>query len=151
MRKRTIIRDVRNALPDRAVELAGRLGEGLRHGGDAAGKWLHDVPQTAGHWLQGVPAGAGKWLQAGVAMGAARTGVRAVGTVARRHPVAVTAAAIGIGAALYAVVRHRRKAAERAALGSRSQRLRDALEADPHAGDVGEVGQVGERPMQGED
>ena len=145
MRKRTIIRDVRNALPDRAVELAGRFGEGLRHGGGSAGKWLHDAPESARAWLQGVPEGAGKWLQAGVAVGAARTGVRAVGTVARKHPIAVTAVAVGIGAALYAVVRHRRKAAERAALTGRSQRIREALDADPHASDIGD------RPVQGED
>src|SRR5690606_38575509 len=119
--------------------------EGLRHGGGSAGKWLHDAPESARAWLQGVPEGAGKWLQAGVAVGAARTGVRAVGTVARKHPIAVTAAAVGIGAALYAVVRHRRKAAERAALSGRSQRIREALDADPHASDIGD------RPVQGED
>lgn len=141
MRKRTLIRDVRNAIPDRALDLANRLGDGFRHGADGAGKWLHDVPGGASHWLQGAQAGAGKWLQAGVAMGAARTGVRAVGTVARRHPVALTAAAVGIGAALYAVARHRRKLAERDALQGRSQRIRDALDhdqRDPHAEDVGE-------------
>ena len=148
MRKRTIIRDVRNAIPDRAADLAGRIGEGFRHGSGSAGKWLHDMPESAGKWLQGVPEGAGKWLQAGVAVGAARTGARAVGSVARKHPVAVTAAAVGIGAALYAVIRHRRKAAERAALEGRSQRIREALDAgdiDPHASDVGD------RPVYGED
>lgn len=141
MRKRTIIRDVRNALPDKAIDLAGRLGDGFRHAvPDGAGKWLHDAPRSAGQWLQGVPDGAGKWLQAGVALGAARTGVRAAGVVARRHPVALTAAAVGIGAALYAVARHRRKAAEREAIEGRSQRIRDALDnaaIDPHAGDLG--------------
>ncbi|MGY1457975.1 MULTISPECIES: hypothetical protein [unclassified Luteimonas] len=141
MRKRTIIRDVRDALPDRAMDFAGRIGDGLRHAvPDGAGKWLHDAPRSAGQWLQGVPDGAGKWLQAGVALGAARTGARAAGKVARRHPVALTAAAVGIGAALYAVARHRRKAAERAAIEGRSQRIRDALDSshvDPHAGDLG--------------
>lgn len=148
MRKRSIIHDVRKAIPDRAADLAGRIGDGFRHGSDSAGRWLHEVPDSAGKWLQGVPEGAGKWLQAGVALGAARTGARAVGTVARRHPVAVTAAAVGIGAALYAVVRHRRKAAERAALEGRSQRLgasRGDADIDPHAADVGD------RPSYGED
>ncbi|GGJ95609.1 hypothetical protein [Luteimonas terricola] len=141
MRKRTIIRDVRDALPDKAMDFAGRVGDGLRHAvPDGAGKWLHDAPRSAGQWLQGVPDGAGKWLQAGVALGAARTGARAAGKVARRHPVALTAAAVGIGAALYAVARHRRKAAERRATEGRSQRIRDALDSvdvDPHAGDLG--------------
>ncbi|WP_133000111.1 hypothetical protein [Luteimonas arsenica] len=149
MRKRTIIRDVRNAIPDKAFDIAGRIGDGFRSAvPDNAGKWLHDAPSSAGKWLQGVPEGAGKWLQAGVAVGAARTGARAVGTVARKHPVAVTAAAVGIGAALYAVARHRRKAAERAALEGRSQRIREALDSsdiDPHATDIGS------RPSHGED
>ena len=139
MRKRNIIRDT---LPDRAMDFASRVGGGLRHAApDGAGKWLHDVSGEAGKWLQSVPHEAGKWLQAGVAVGAARTGVRAAGTVARRHPVAMTAAAIGIGAALYAVVRHRRKKAEQAAFDGRSQRIRDALDhadVDPHASDVGD-------------
>lgn len=141
MRKRTLIRDVRNTIPDRALDLAGRLGDGFRHGADGAGKWLQDVPGSAGDWLHGAQAGASKWLQAGMAMGAARTGVRAVGTVARRHPVALTAAAVGIGAALYAVSRHRRKLAERDAIEGRSSRIRKALdrqEQDPHASDVGD-------------
>lgn len=141
MRKRTMISDVRNAIPDRALDLASRLGDGFRHGTDGAGRWLHEVPGTAGHWLQGAQAGAGKWLQAGVAMGAAKTGARAVGTVARRHPVALTAAAVGIGVALYAVSRHRRKLAERDAIESRSRRIRQSrnrVEPDPHASDIGE-------------
>ena len=89
MRKRTIIRDVRNSLPDRAVDFAGRLGDGLRQAvPDGTGRWLHDAPHSAGQWLQGMRWGAGKWLQTGLALGAARTGARAAGTVARRHPVA---------------------------------------------------------------
>src|SRR5690606_24822632 len=66
MRKRTIIRDVRNAIPDKAFDIAGRIGDGFRNAvPDNAGKWLHDAPSSAGKWLQGVPEGAGKWLQAG--------------------------------------------------------------------------------------
>lgn len=134
MRKRSIIHNVRHAIPDGAAGLAGRVGESLRHGGDSAGKWLQEIPESAG-----------KWLQAGVAVGAARAGARAVGKVARRHPVAVTAAAVGIGAAIYAVVRHRRKAAERAAIEGRAQRVRSGREVDPHAEDIGDG------PSRGED
>lgn len=146
MRKRSSFRD---AIPDRARDLADRLGDGLRHAvPDGAGKWLHDAPRNAGHWLQGVPDGAGKWLQAGVALGAARTGARAAGTVARRHPVALTAAAVGIGAALYAVARHRRrKAAEQASLAQRSQRIRDALEGAEDA----QFDETGERNIRSAD
>lgn len=116
MRKRHHLRD---AFPDKAMDLAGRIGDGLRGA---------------------VPARAGNWLQAGVALGAARTGLRAAGQVARRHPVALTAAAIGVGAALYAVARHRRKLAEQAEMEGRSQRFKAALESadtDPYAADVG--------------
>ena len=52
MRKRTLIRDVRNAIPDRALDLASRLGDGFRNGADGAGRWFHDAPGSAGHWLQ---------------------------------------------------------------------------------------------------
>lgn len=139
MPRSKLLRDVRHALPGRASDLAGRIGDGVRHAPESAARWLHAVPDRAGGWLDDVQGSAGKWLQAGVAVGAARTGARAVGTVARRHPVAVTAAAVGIGVALYAVIRHRRKLAERDALANRSQRIRDALDqadVDPHASDI---------------
>lgn len=150
MRKRSTLR---GAIPDKARDFADRIGDGIRHAvPDGAGKWLHDAPRSAGHWLQGVPDGAGKWLQAGVALGAMRTGARAAGQVARRHPVALTAAAVGIGAALYAVARHRRKKAEQVKVmaGDRSQRIKDALEGeglDPHAGDLGMRPSLDEGPV----
>ena len=99
MRKRQQLRDT---LPDKAMELVGQLGDGLRNV---------------------VPAGAGKWLQTGAALGVARTGTRAVGHVVRRNPVAVAAAAAGIGLVLYAVRRHRRKAEAEAAIEGRSRRI----------------------------
>lgn len=136
MRKRLHLRD---DFSDKAMDFAHRLGDGLRQAPDGAGRWLHDVS-----------GGAGQWLRAGMALGAARTGARAAGTVARRHPVALAAAAIGIGAAVYAVARHRRKKAEQEAFGRRSQRMREAMErdtmqadasqatdAEPLAGDIG--------------
>lgn len=74
-----------------------------------SGKMMDLVGQV-GHGVRNtLPDGAGKWLQTGVALGAARTGSRAVGTLLRRNPVAVVAAAVGIGAAWYAVHRYRRK------------------------------------------
>lgn len=99
MRKRLQIRDT---FPDKAMELVGQLGDGIRNV---------------------VPAGAGKWLQTGAALGVARTGTRVVGSVVRRNPVAVAAAAAGIGLVLYAVRRHRRKAEAEAAIEGRSRRI----------------------------
>jgi hypothetical protein len=99
MRKRQHFRDT---LPDKAMELVGQLGDGLRNV---------------------VPAGAGKWLQTGAAIGVARTGTRVVGQVVRRNPVAVAAAAAGIGLVLYAVRRHRRKAEAEAAIEGKSRRI----------------------------
>ncbi|MBB1473296.1 MULTISPECIES: hypothetical protein [unclassified Luteimonas] len=99
MHKRHHLRDT---LPDKAMELVGQLGEGLRNV---------------------VPAGAGKWLQTGAAIGVARTGTRAVSHVVRRNPVAVAAAAAGIGLVLYAVRRHRRKAEAEAAIEGKSRRI----------------------------
>lgn len=146
MRKHTPIRD---ALPDKAVHLAHRLGDGLRHAPDGAGRWLSDVSGEAGKWLNGVPQGASQWLRAGVALGAARTGARAAGTVARRHPVALAAAAVGIGVALYAVSRHRRKKAEQAAFeGRRSQRLREAMERDASRRDAAQATEA--EPLAGD-
>jgi len=73
---------------DKVMDLVGQVGDSVRHT---------------------LPDGAGKWLQAGMALGAAKTGSRAVGGVLRRNPAVLAAAAVGIGAAWYAVHRYRRK------------------------------------------
>ena len=85
MRKRLQIRDT---FPDKAMELVGQLGDGIRNV---------------------VPAGAGKWLQTGAALGVARTGTRVVGGVVRRNPVAVAAAAAVVGAGVLAYVLYRKR------------------------------------------
>lgn len=90
-----------DSIQDRALQLAGQLGDGIRH----------------------VPGHAQKWFKAGVAVGAARTGGKAVIRSTRRHPVisataaaAVMAAAAGI--AVYAYRRRREAQANEAIEGS---------------------------------
>ncbi|WP_407353388.1 hypothetical protein [Luteimonas sp. R10] len=84
-----------DTLQGRALELAGQVGDGVRHV---------------------IPAGAGKWLQTGAVLGVARTGAKTAGHVVRRNPTLAVAAAIAVGAglALYAIRRRQRKANGRA-------------------------------------
>lgn len=82
-----------DSLQGRALQLAGQIGDGMRH----------------------VPDHAQKWFKAGVAVGAARTGGKAVIRSTRRHPaLAATAAATALAAAagLMVYAHRRRKAAE---------------------------------------
>src|SRR5690606_15896663 len=71
-----------------------------------SGKMMDLVGQVGDSVRHTLPDGAGKWLQAGMALGAAKTGSRAVGGVLRRNPAVLVAAAVGIGAAWYAVHRY---------------------------------------------
>lgn len=80
-----------DSLQDRALRVAERIGDGVRHA---------------------VPDDAAKWLQSGAMLGVARTGTRAAGRLVRRNPVAsttalVAAAAIGAGVAYYLLRRRR--------------------------------------------
>ncbi len=86
-------------ITDRALELAGQAGTGLRH---------------AGASLRGAGHGAEQWLKAGAALGAARTGAKVASTVVRRNPVAVAAAAavVGAGVLAYVIYRKRRERAQ---------------------------------------
>lgn len=82
-----------DSLQDRALQLAGQLGDGIRN----------------------VPDHAQKWFKAGVAVGAARAGGKAITRTTRRHPVlTATAAATALAAAagLLVYAHRRRKAAE---------------------------------------
>src|SRR5690606_36453521 len=74
-----------------------------------SGKMMDLVGQVGDSVRHTLPDGAGKWLQAGMALGAAKAGSRAAGRVLRRNPAVLVAAAVGIGAAWYAVHRYRRK------------------------------------------
>jgi hypothetical protein len=75
---------------DRALELIGEIGNGLR---------------------KAVPGKAMQWVETGAAIGAVRTGTRLATTFVRRNPVLATAAIAGAGLLWY-VARRRAKQAE---------------------------------------
>ena len=90
------------------------------------------LASQVGDSLKGViPTGAGKWMQAGAALGVARTGTRVAGTILRRNPAAVAAAAVGAGVLLYLARRQQKKAQARdGAIEGRSTRI-EAKRAAP--------------------
>jgi hypothetical protein len=73
--------------PERAMELASRVGDGIR---DA------------------VPDRAVKWVETGAALGALRSGTKVAGKFARRNPTLLIAAAAGAGLLWYAARRRAR-------------------------------------------
>ena len=75
-------------LPGRALELASRVGDGLR---DA------------------VPDRAVKWVETGAALGALKTGTRVATRVVRRNPVIAVAAVAGAGLLWYAARRRAKR------------------------------------------
>ena len=81
--------DKLQTLPDRALVLAGQVGDGFRHL---------------------VPDGAGKWLEAGAKLGALKSGTRIAGTFVRRHPAAMAATVAGAGLLWYLARRRARQA-----------------------------------------
>ena len=92
--------DITGSALERAMELAGHAGDSLKHGGSNAADWL----------------------KAGAAIGAMKTGGRAVGRVARRNPTATIAvAAVGLGLIGYAVYRKNKR--DNAALEARIEQL----------------------------
>lgn len=101
-----------DSLQDRALQLAGQIGDGIRN----------------------VPDHAQKWFKAGVAVGAARAGGKAVVRSTKRHPaIAATAAATALAAAagLLVYAHRRRKAAEaEGAIEGQARRI-DARRAGP--------------------
>jgi len=81
------------ALPERAIEAAGKWGGDLLELGSELG--------TRG----------GKWLEAGAKLGALRSGTKVATTLVRRHPVAAVATVAGAGLLWY-LARRKAKAAE---------------------------------------
>jgi len=90
--------------PERAMELASRVGDGIR---DA------------------VPGRAVKWVETGAALGALKSGTRVAGKFARRNPTLLVAAAAGAGLLWYAARRRARKqdGAGNAAIEGSSRRI----------------------------
>ena len=81
-------------ISDRALELAGQAGAGLR---------------SAGSGLRDAGIGAEQWIRTGAALGAAKAGFNVARGTVRRHPVAVAAAAAVVGAGVLAWVLYRKK------------------------------------------
>ena len=77
-------------LPERAMDLAGQVGSGLRGA---------------------VPAKAVQWVETGAALGALRVGTKVAGKFVRRNPVLVGAAVVGAGL-LWLAARQRSKRKE---------------------------------------
>ena len=88
-------------LPDRALELATQVGEGIK---------------------SRVPDRALKWVETGAAIGAARTGARIATKFVRRNPVIAVAAVAGAGLLWYAA-RRRAKQAEDGPIEGKSTRI----------------------------
>lgn len=74
-----------------------------------SGKVMDLAGQVGDNVRGALPDGAGKWLQTGAAIGVAKSGTRVFGSFVRRNPAVIVAAAVGAGAAWYAVHRYRRK------------------------------------------
>ncbi len=74
---------------DRALELIGEIGDGLR---------------------KAVPGKAMQWVETGAAIGAVRTGAKVASKFVRRNPVLATAAIAGAGLLWYAARRRARQA-----------------------------------------
>jgi len=87
-------------ISDRAIGLAGDVGDRLRHA----------IPEDMGQRLRGaLPSRAGGLLETGVALGAMRTGAKVAGGFARRHPAALAAAVAGAGLLWYAARRRKQR------------------------------------------
>ncbi|MEG3192936.1 hypothetical protein [Lysobacter sp. D1-1-M9] len=93
-------------LSDRALELAGKVGDNFQ---------------------QAMPS-AGQWLQTGVKLGALKSGARVAASVVRRNPAIVIATAAGAGLLWYAARRKARQA-ENGSIEGESQRV-DARRAN---------------------
>ncbi|MGQ4660746.1 hypothetical protein [Lysobacter sp. F6437] len=80
-----------DSYPDRALELADRVGDSIKHL---------------------VPSNAGRWLETGAKLGALKGGARIAGAFVRRNPAIVVATAAGAGLLWYAARRKQRQAAD---------------------------------------
>ena len=88
-------------LPDRALELATQVGEGIK---------------------SRVPDRAMKWVETGAAIGAVKTGAKVATKFVRRNPAIAVAAVAGAGLLWYAA-RRRAKQAEDGAIEGQSRRV----------------------------
>lgn len=91
----------RDNVQDRALELIGDIGEGIR---------------------KAVPGRAMKWVETGAAVGALRTGGKVASKFVRRNPVLATAAIAGAGL-LWLAARHRARRAEQGPIDGAATRI----------------------------
>lgn len=90
-------------ISDRALDFAGDVGDRIRHA----------IPDDMGQRIRGaLPSRAGGLLETGVALGAMRTGAKAAGGFARRHPAVLAATVAGAGLLWYASHRRRKQQAQ---------------------------------------
>jgi hypothetical protein len=114
-------------LPGRALELASRVGDGLR---DA------------------VPDRAVKWVETGAALGALKTGTRVATRVVRRNPVIAVAAVAGAGLLWYAARRRAKRDGTEAGEGT-SKRI-EAKRETRQRGNGGQRARRGSRTTSSE-
>ncbi|MFD0739663.1 hypothetical protein ACFQZQ_10270 [Lysobacter koreensis] len=98
------------SLPERALELANQVGDGLKH----------VVPH------------AGKWLETGAKFGVLKSGVRVAGMFVRRNPAIAVATAAGAGLLWYAARRKAKQAQNGGAIEGSAKRV-DARRGDATA------------------
>jgi hypothetical protein len=105
-------------LPERAMTLAGHVGDGIKHA---------------------LPNGADKWLQTGVAISALKSGTRIATKLVRRHPVATVATVASAGLVWYLARRARNGVIEGSATRVEARRA-DKVSADGKTGANGKAG-----------
>lgn len=98
---------------DRARELVGELGDGLR---------------------KALPGSASQWIETGAALAALRAGAKVAGRVARRNPLLVAAAVAGAGLLWYAA---RQRARRRAELEGQARQVRALRRGEYEQDDYG--------------
>ncbi|MCD9085411.1 hypothetical protein [Stenotrophomonas sp. SY1] len=99
-----------------------------------------ELVNHAGGSIKGGGANAAEWLKAGAAIGAMKTGGRAVTRVAKRNPTATIAvAAVGLGLLGYALYRKNKRDNEAVEAKSRqiAQRRRHAASVTDETSDIG--------------
>ena len=110
--------DITGPALERALELVNSAGGNIKHGGSSAAEWL----------------------KTGAAIGAMKTGGRAVTRVAKRNPTATVAvAALGLGLIGYALYRKNKRDNEAIEAKSRqiAQRRRHAASVTDETSDIG--------------
>ncbi|PJK13932.1 hypothetical protein CO613_08070 [Lysobacteraceae bacterium NML07-0707] len=130
---------VASEVGSRAADFAADMGQRASRVGHKAADFASSMGGRASNLGGGLknqlPDAAIKWLETGAALAAVKTGSKVAGKFVRRHPVLMTAAAVGVGLAWYAQRRHARKKAEQTAIEGHWRHLQ--IERDEHAEDTG--------------